>query len=276
VKLKAATALGALLMLASFCQAQGTGALKIVVTDRQGAAIPRASVHVAGARAVNLVADAHGIALAPGLTPGDCSITVSARGFAPKEIPAVTVVTNKTKVVELKLEETYTEFPIRTYDTLQPRAYSKFLNFLHEPALCPGAAPAHTESYRFIWVPAFADKIFMKVDLAPGGQAILRVVALSGGDDWRHVKSDSTRTLLPDERATLSTTLADIGFWSLPARVEFTDPYHIYLDGTDWAVEGVKNGTCHAVSRYASPLTDVFGEYFLGAVAKLKPYDKAF
>jgi hypothetical protein len=276
VRVQAAIALGALLVLVSFSQAQDTGALKIVVTDRHGFVIPHATVHVAGAGEVDLITDAHGTALARRLTTGGRKIGVSARGFAPKEIPAVTVVADKTTVVDVTLEEKYAEFPIRTYDTLQASAYSTFLNFVHEPALCQGAAPAQAESYRFIWLPAFADKIFMKVHVAHDGPATLRVIVLSGGDHWRHIKSDNTRALLPDERATLSTTLADIGFWNLPARVEFKDPYHLILDGTDWAIEGVKNGTCHAVSRYASPLTGVFSEYFLGAVAKLKPYDKVF
>lgn len=274
MRLKTAVAIGTLLLLTTLCQAQGTGSLKIIVTDAWGAAIPRASVHVSGARAVNLVADAHGIALAKALTPGDCRITVAARGFVVKEIPVVTVVANGVKVVEVKLEETYRDFPIHTYDSLQPRAYSEFLDFVHEPLMCQSAAPAQTETYRFIWLPEFADKLFIKVDVAHDGPSILRVVVLGGGDDWRHVKSDNTRTLLPDERATLSTTLADIGFWELPARVEFNDPYHIMLDGTAWAIEGVKNGKCHAVSRYASPLTEIFGDYFLGEVAKLKSYAK--
>jgi hypothetical protein len=145
VRLQAAIALGALLVLPSFSQAQDIGALKIVVTDRQDFVIPHATVHVSGAREVDLITDAHGIALARRLTTGDRKIGVSARGFAPKEIPAVTVVADKTTVVEVMLEEKYAEFPIRTYDALQATAYSTFLDFVHEPALCRGTAPAQAE-----------------------------------------------------------------------------------------------------------------------------------
>jgi hypothetical protein len=82
------------------------------------------------------------------------------------------------------------------------------------------------------------------------------------------------RKLDPVEEETLFTTLAGIGFWNLPARVEYTDRYTVTVDGTEWAIEGVRDGECHAVSRYSSPLAGVFSQYFLADVGKVKPYYK--
>jgi hypothetical protein len=79
--------------------------------------------------------------------------------------------------------------------------------------------------------------------------------------------------LTPDEEIDLFATPADFGFWGLPAQVE--NPGTVVVDGTEWLIEGVKDGKCHAVTRNSSPLTDVVATQFLKSVAKLNPYSNA-
>jgi len=74
-----------------------------------------------------------------------------------------------------------------------------------------------------------------------------------------------------EEELDLFETLADIGFWTLPSEVE-RPPNEVVLDGTEWSIEGVKDGKCHVVTRYSSPRTELFQTQFLAKVAKLKPY----
>lgn len=231
-----------------------------------------------GATDVDLVADSHGIVSVDDLPTGNYKIIVSSLGFADNIIPSITITSGNRKDLEIKLEQALPNpFVIHSYQTLEPHAYSKFLEVMKEPEFCKQPIPEHTQSYRFMWLPTFEHPVFMRVNVQQDGTALLQVKILSGegGYDWGHVQTNTTRRLSADEEATLFTTLADIGFWNLPARVEFKDPFHTILDGTEWAIEGVRDGDCHAVARYSSPLTTLISQYLLGDVAKLKAYDKA-
>jgi hypothetical protein len=123
-------------------------------------------------------------------------------------------------------------------------------------------------------VPTFYRPIFFKVDLNEDGAVTLLAYIWSGpgGYEWGKV-ARSFRKLTPDEEIDLFATPADFGFWGLPAQVE--NPGTVVVDGTEWLIEGVKDGKCHAVTRNSSPLTDVVATQFLKSVAKLNPYSNA-
>lgn len=261
--------------LTLLCAAQTGGSLEVTVTDLANAAIPGARVQVLGAKSGEAVADSRGVAFVNPLPAGSYKIIVSRFGFRDKMIPSVQVTAGSRQTVKAQLDQgPPRSSDIYTYPALKPHTYSEELQLLKEPEFCEQPIPAHKESYRFLWVPTFGHPIFMQIQIQPDGTAILRVKILSGagGYDWGHVKTNTTRKLSPVQEATLFTTLADIGFWGLPARVEYNYPYQIMLDGTEFVIEGVRDGNCHAIIRYASPLTDVFSKYFLGDVANLKPY----
>lgn len=256
--------------------AQATGSLRITVTDVAGAAIQATHIRVIETDAY-LSTDSRGAAVVSGLRAGNYTIVFSRPGFKNKTASSVTIVAGGEKELDVTLEQGSPSFSdIRTYPTLKPNAYAEFLLAVKEPPLCKGPIAASAESYRFIWIPTFLHPVFMRVDVQKDGTAILRVKTLSGqgGYDWGKLRTNTSRKLEPNEEETLFTTLADIGFWDLPARVEFDDPYSVTLDGTEWVIEGVRNGECHAVSRYSDPLTGVFSEYFLADMGKVKPYYK--
>lgn len=269
----------AFLLLAAFvpsCAAQATGSLRITVTDVAGAAIPAAHIHVIETDGYPST-DSRGTVVVRGLRAGNYTIVFSRPGFKNKTASSVTIVAGGEKQLDVTLEQGSPSFSdIRTYPTLKPNTYAEFLRAVKEPPLCRKPLPTHAESYRFIWIPTFLHPVFMRVDIQQDGTAVLRVETLSGkgGYDWGKVQTNTSRKLEPSEEETLFTTLADMGFWDLPARVEFEDPYSVTVDGTAWVIEGVRNGACHAVSRYSSPLTDIFSKYFLGEVAQLRPYYK--
>jgi|SRR5215469_405706 len=261
--------------LALLCAAQEGGSLEVAVTDLATAAIPRARVQTLGVKNTEVVADLHGVAVVDGLPPGSYKIVVSRPGFRDKVVPDVQVTAGSRQSFKVALEQTPPRFSdVHTYPTFDQHIYSKGLQLLKEPGFCEQPIPAHEESYRFLWVPTFDHPIFMKIQIQQDGTAVLNVKILSGagGYNWGHVAKSTTRKLSFVEQATLFTTLADIGFWDLPVRVTYVNPYQITLDGTDFVIEGVRDGNCHAITRYASPLTDIFSAYFLGDVAKLKPY----
>ena len=152
--------------------------------------------------------------------------------------------------------------------------YSKALTGIEQPLLCEESIPDHTEQYRFLWVPTFDHPIFVRIEIQPDGTAALLsyIWKGQGGYDWGKPVS-SRRKLTSEEQRELFATLTDIGFWTLPAQVE-NPPNIIVLDGTEWFIEGVKDSKCHVVTRYSTPLTELFAKQFLEAVAKLKPYNE--
>jgi hypothetical protein len=269
--------LGSLLLAAAIglCAAETGGSLRITITDISGAVIPRAHAHVTGAKNVDVTADSDGIAYVADLPEGNYKITVSSYGFAEKTISGVQVTAGKRRDLVIELEQGLpNSFHISSYQSLEPGMYSKLLDSINEQPFCEAPIPNHVEYYRFLWDPAFLPTVFMRVDMQQNGTAILHVKMLNGGYSSNRLvaQKNITRDLSPDEEVTMLTTLADMGFWNLPSRIEFKDPFLITVDGTQWVIEGVRDGNCHAVTRYSSPLTEIFSKYFLGQVAKLKPY----
>jgi hypothetical protein len=255
------------------CAGQGTGSLKITVMDVTAALIPHAQVQVTGGKAINVVADEYGNALVEGLPPATYSITAKFRGFVDTRVSGIEVLAGMKREVILKLELAPPVFSnIKSYATLDPHSYDELLGAFKEASLCRERVKGHTQSYRFIWDETFNHQVFMRVDIGEDGQATLRTKILTskGGYGLGEVATDTTRRLSNDQEAALVTTLSDIGFWTLPARVE--DPYNIVVDGTLFVIEGVRDGGCHVVARVSSPLTDVFRDYFLGKVGEVKPY----
>jgi hypothetical protein len=257
------------------CECQETGSLKITVTDTSGASIRGARVRVVNRQEISVVTDQNGNAFLEGLPPGEYEVSADSESFTRKSVSGIAVASGVKRDVVLKLEQAPPNFSnIRTDKPLDPDSYDKLLAAFHEPDLCQGRIDEHAQSYVFLWQPTFDHPVFIRIDIEHDGTGTLHTKILSGagGYKWGTVKASTTRKLSTEEEFTLFTTLADIGFWTLPARVDVDDPYHIVLDGTLGVVEGVRNGECHVVERYSSPLTEVFSRYFLGEVGKVHPY----
>jgi hypothetical protein len=161
----------------------------------------------------------------------------------------------------------------RIHETLlNSDLYSRHLKDLGQPVFCHEPIPEQAEWYRFLWVPTFEHPVLLRLDLDSGGIANLVTVLWSGQGGYEWGKPLRTeRRLSSDEQYDLFAAMADIGFWTLPSQIE-GPPNIIHLDGTQWLIEAVKDGKCHVVTRYSSPLTELFQREFLAKVAKVRPY----
>jgi len=258
------------------CAGQGTGSLKITVTDVMDAIIAHAQVQMTGGKTINVVADEHGNALVEGLPPATYSVSAKFQGFVDGRISGIIVSAGMRQEVVLKLEQAPPKFSnIRSHETMEPHRFEKLLADFQEPDLCRGQIEELAHSYRFLWLAKFEHPILMRVDIGGDGNATVQTKTLSGagGYELGSLETAKPRRLLYEEELTLFTTLADMGFWTLPARIE--NPYTAnFLDPTTFVIEGVRDGKCHVVVRDASPLTEVFADYFLGGVGKLPPYSQ--
>jgi hypothetical protein len=277
------TILSALAMLSSYlgvvsipCAAQQSSSIRITVVDDQGAVVPGAEVRVVSLPDLVGLPAPNGTVSFKSVAPGTYQISATYPGFRDETVSDVVVVEGKTTEVNIKLKQAPPKASdFRIQETLgDVHLYSKPLTEIGQPLLCSQPVPAGKEWYRFIWVPTFEHPAFLRVDVDSDGEGILLTYVWSGEGGYAWGKSvKKARKLTSDEEWNLFETLTDIGFWTLPSKVE-RPPNVVILDGTEWLIEGVKDGKCHVVTRYSSPLTELFETQFLARVAKLKPYYK--
>ena len=253
---------------------QNLFSLRVTVTNHRGDAILGAQVHVVSLRGLLGLAAPNGTVSFKDVPAGTYQITAMYPGFKDKTVSDIAVIEGKTTELNIELEEgppKASDFRIR--ETLQdPHSYAKTLAEIGQPSLCSEPIPEHTESYRLMWVPTFDRPAFLRVDVGSDGAATLLTHVWEGHGGYEWGKSVKTvRKLTWDEEGDMFETLADIGFWTLPAEYD-RPPNVMVLDGTEWFIEGVKDGECHVVLRYASALSGLFQQQFLAKVAKLKPY----
>lgn len=250
---------------------QQTASLRVTVVDTTGAAIPKAEVRVTGPTTLTGTAAQYGIVALGPLSTGKYDVTAGSRGFRSRTAPIV--VKDGTNDVTIQLEvKPPSPDDIHILETFDTEIYLAQLQQAKEPGFCENPLPTDAHRYRLLWVPTFGHPILIRIDIKTDGKAELHIQSWSGqgGYEWGKPQITKMRELAPDEEADLFMTLADIGFWTLPATVENTN--YIVLDGTEWIMEGVRDGKCHAIARYSSPLTSVFSQVILGDVAKLRPY----
>jgi hypothetical protein len=254
-------------------QQQGPSIRVTVVTDHSSA-VPEAEVHIVSLPDLIGIPSPNGTFTFKSVDPGLYQISVTYPGFRSETISDVVVVEGKTTELNVTLKEGLPKASdYRIHQTFEnPNLYSKALIDIGQPLLCSQPVPTGKEWYRFIWVPTFDHPVFLRVDIESDDTAILLTQVWSGQGGYTWGKSmKNTRRLKSDEQSELFESLADIGFWTLPSQFE-RPPNEVVLDGTDWLIEGVRDGKCHVVTRYSSPLTGFFQTQFLTRVAKLKPY----
>lgn len=254
--------------------AQQTSSLRVTVIDNFDAAVPKAEVRIVELPSIVGIPSPTGTFSFKGIPAGTYQVSAKYPGFKDKIVDGVLVEDGNTTAITVKLERGPPKASdFRLYQELSdPRAYSKALTDIGQPPLCGDSPSDREERYRLLWVPTFTRPIFLRVDIEPDGTATLLTYVWkgAGGYEWgKPVRN--LRKLSFVEQSDLFATLADIGFWTLPAQVE-DPPNKVVLDGTDWFIEGVKSGQCHVVRRYSTPLTELFSSQFLKNIAKIKPY----
>jgi len=256
------------------CVGQQGPSIRVTVIDDRGAAVLGAEVRVVDLPALVGIPAPNGTVSFKGVPPGNYQVSAKYPGFRDEVVDGVVVVDGKITQLSVKLEQAppkASDFRVHQ-ELLDAHLYSKPLKDIGQPLLCPESASDRTEWYRFMWVPTFEHPVFLRVDVDVDGTATLLTYTWNGqgGYEWgKPVRN--LRKLTWEEETDLFATLADVGFWGLPAQVE-NPPNVIILDGTEWLIEGVRGGECHVVMRYSSALTELFAKQFLAKVAKLKPY----
>jgi hypothetical protein len=262
--------------LSTLCEAQEIPSILVTVIDDQGATILGAEVRVVSLPNLVGIPAPNGRVSFNGVAPGNYQISATYPGFRDEIASDIVVVEGKTTELKIKLERAPPKVAdFRLYQTLRDgQLYSKPLTEIGQQLLCSQPIPQSREWYRFMWVPTFKHPAFLRVDVDRDGTGTLltHVWAGEGGYEWGK-SAKNARKLTLEEESDLFETLADIGFWTLPSEVE-RPPNEVVLDGTEWLIEGVKDGKCHVVTRYSSPLTELFEIQFLVKVAKLKSYYK--
>ena len=128
--------------------------------------------------------------------------------------------------------------------------YSKHLKALQEPSLLQLAKNPSLESYRFVWLRTFHHPIIVRLDFASNGTAKLttKVSSGAGGYDPGHIVENKSRPVTREETEKFLARVKLEQFWELPSH---ETPMTIGCDGSQWIIEGVKDGKYHVIDRWS-------------------------
>jgi len=151
-------------------------------------------------------------------------------------------------------------------DSFRSDWYSKHLKALEEPSLLQKSKDSTAESYRFVWLRTFHHPIIVRVDIQANGGAELTTKASSGAGGYEPGKlvENTSRPLTQKQIEGFLATIQRLQFWELPTH---ETPETVGCDGSQWIIEGIKNGKYHVVDRWTPTkgaihdlgLTFVFG-----------------
>jgi hypothetical protein len=114
----------------------------------------------------------------------------------------------------------------------------------------------NVEIYRITFIPTFFKPIKVRIEKRKGQYMIVaKRLSGQGGFDAGTLESEKRRGLKHSEWRHLVSLLAAADFWSMPYLDKEPQPndkgeVEICLDGSEWVLEGVKEGKFHAVNRY--------------------------
>jgi hypothetical protein len=146
--------------------------------------------------------------------------------------------------------------------------YESDLKALKEPSLWESSKQQKTQSYRFVWLRSFHHPISIRINLNADGTSLL-IRKMTGGTTGHAGGLITHRTFTLDHAQTsrFLEQVARSKFWTLPPVLEDRG-----VDGAQWIVEGVRDGTYHIVDRW-SPTDDgirSLGLYMVRDLAKVK------
>ena len=132
--------------------------------------------------------------------------------------------------------------------------YSRQLQALNEPSLFEMAGRPSAQVYRFLWLRTFNHPIAIRIEVRPDGTSALTTKIASGAGGYAPgtLIQDSARSLTQAETKAFLTKVDLAGFWKAPNPINDQRG----TDGSQWVIEGVKDGKYHVVDRW-SPGTGV-------------------
>ncbi|MBK8466725.1 MAG: hypothetical protein IPL32_12925 [Chloracidobacterium sp.] len=115
---------------------------------------------------------------------------------------------------------------------------------------------SNTEIYRITFIPTFHNPIKIRVEKHKNNYVLIaKRLSGQGGYDAGELKVEKKRTLGRKEWDRLLDLLRKASFWELPYLEKKQEPNEkgevtICLDGSEWVIEGSRNGQYHVVNRY--------------------------
>ena len=129
-------------------------------------------------------------------------------------------------------------------DEFERQWFSSQLAAMGEPSLSCGSRKDTT--YRFIWLRSFDHPVAVRI-VESREQFLLTAVELSGAGGYKpgHVLQRIERVFAKSQIGQLQQALDSPAFWDRP-----TEDDRRGLDGSEWIIEGSKNGNYHVVVRW--------------------------
>jgi len=134
-------------------------------------------------------------------------------------------------------------------DQLKQNWYSSQLRALQEPSIFALKSMPRAECYRFLWLRTFHHPVAIRLEPKPDGTSVLTVKTADGAGGFRPgVLTENTSKILSREQTQLFLDrLKNLNFWSAPNPVRDQGG----TDGSQWIIEGVKNGRYHIADRWS-------------------------
>jgi len=134
-------------------------------------------------------------------------------------------------------------------DPFIARWYSTYLTALREPSLLQLTGKPSCETYRFVWLRTFHHPVIVRLDIrADGiGELTAKVSNGTGGYEPGQLIQDISRPLTREQTDTFLAKVGTVKFWELPS---YENSGGGGEDGSQWIIEGVKEGKYHVVDRW--------------------------
>jgi hypothetical protein len=144
------------------------------------------------------------------------------------------------------------------FDELKVNLYSKHLKALHEPSLWElSRQDPNAEAYRFLWLRSFNHPIAVRLMVRTNGSGWMnsRMTTGQGGFKPGRISRYSVSWLRKGQTQAFLAAFENANFWNLPTLPD-ADENAVELDGAQWIIEGVRNGTYHIVDRWSPEAGD--------------------
>jgi hypothetical protein len=149
--------------------------------------------------------------------------------------------------------------------------YSTHLKALNEPSLLHLSSKPSYESYRFVWLRTFRHPVTVRLDITVDGigELTTKVSDGLGGYMPGEIIENFSRRLTRERTSLFLAGVEKNKFWELPS---YDNSGPLGLDGSQWIIEGVKDGKYHVVDQWTpktGPIRELGLELALG-LAELK------
>ncbi|GGH02325.1 hypothetical protein [Silvibacterium dinghuense] len=133
-------------------------------------------------------------------------------------------------------------------DVFRNQWYSRALQALHEPSLSSEAKDQRVESYRFLWLRSFNHPVSVRIYRNDKKQWMLTLKIASGAGGYPPgvLIDEETCGVKDVDMQAFLTRVNKTGFWTAPNPVNDQKG----TDGSQWIIEGVKDGKYHVVDRW--------------------------